>query len=135
MIRSTLAFWRRIADNFFVSMNTNRTGSLLMMRIVIFVSFLICLVATPVWGAPPMEQFAIWDSRNNGERNFDNPQFDLEHIEFPVDHPSLYILSNYGQWFSDAAIKKGPHAVIIDFADYLPKDIGDAFLFRKNGVR
>jgi len=87
--------------------------------------------------SPTMRQFVRWESENNpGSRVFDQNLFDIPHIEIPLEEKgSFYLLSDFHQWFGNEAAQKGPHALIIDFADYLPEPIRNSLIFERDGKK
>lgn len=81
------------------------------------------------------DQFIDWESQHNPATylsdKFDAVPLDIPHIEFRIDHPNLVRVDNYMRWLYGADL--GPHQVIVDFADYLPKEVTDSLLFTQEG--
>ena len=62
---------------------------------------------------------------------FDTRPFDVRHIEFQINHPALYRIPRFTDWFSKESIALGPNAFIWDEAKDLDPLIRNAFLFRR----
>lgn len=90
-----------------------------------------------------MRQFLIWEAEHNkveinhpqyGSRpaTFVQKVYDLAHIDIEMKADSvLYTISDHENWLRGPGGLKGPHALIVDRAAYLPADIRPYFFIKQ----
>ncbi|NCN41454.1 hypothetical protein GW916_09440 [bacterium] len=106
--------------------------------------FLLVFAALSFWSeasfaqSQTMMQFLNWEAEHNVGSyvqgvNFKQEELPIRYLEINLEDDGLYKLDSFRDWIYGA--EKGPHGITIDFANYLPEDIRDFFIFQKNGKK
>ncbi len=108
------------------------------MRSLIFTAALliISITATAAEESAQMRQFVDWDVNHNREQGVKVPTDvkPVEYLEIPLNDPKMIEHQDYMQWIRNEK-GTGPHAIIVDMAEYLPPEVRNVVLVEKYGVQ
>ncbi len=120
-------------------------GESLLIRLAIGLAMLASLIrgadvhAAPGDVSPAMISFLKGDAFHNvgpadvvtGRRYSIDP-VPMTHLEFSVEHDVMWAYRTHREWFENPE-RRSPFGFLLNFSDYVPANIRDAFVFRKNG--